>query len=86
MTATIAGPGGNGRGQTEPEHLVKFDIDAMKAMGAGLTRIHHHAQSPFLLDYCDEVGMLNVLTLRETGFAPLDVLLFRFSLFECGEA
>jgi len=45
-------------GQTEPFELIKFDIDTMMAMGARMTRIAHHAQSPELLDYCDEVGML----------------------------
>ncbi len=45
-------------GQTEPVHLIKFDIDAMLAMGARMTRIAHHTQHPALLDYCDEVGML----------------------------
>lgn len=45
-------------GQIDPAHLIKFDIDTMMAMGAGLTRIAHHAQNPALLDYCDEVGML----------------------------
>ena len=45
-------------GQTEPDHLVKFDIDAMKAMGGNFMRIMHYPQAPNLLDYCDEVGML----------------------------
>ncbi|WP_309399068.1 glycoside hydrolase family 2 protein [Cerasicoccus maritimus] len=45
-------------GQTDPEHLVKFDIDAMMAMGARFSRIAHHAQTPELLAYCDEVGYL----------------------------
>jgi hypothetical protein len=45
-------------GQTEPDNLVKFDIDAMKAMGCNFTRIMHHPQATNLLDYCDEVGML----------------------------
>ena len=45
-------------GQTEPDHLVKFDIDAMKAMGGNFTRIMHYPQATNLLDYCDEVGML----------------------------
>jgi hypothetical protein len=45
-------------GQTEPDVLVKFDIDAMKAMGCNFTRINHHPQSENLLNYCDEVGML----------------------------
>ncbi len=45
-------------GQTEPDHLVKFNIDAMKAMGCNFTRIMHYPQATNLLDYCDEVGML----------------------------
>lgn len=45
-------------GQTEPDELVKFDIDAMKAMGCHFTRIMHYPQAKNLLDYCDEVGML----------------------------
>ncbi|WP_373514599.1 glycoside hydrolase family 2 protein, partial [Persicitalea sp.] len=45
-------------GQTEPDHIVKFDIDAMKAMGCNFTRIMHYPQATNLLDYCDEVGML----------------------------
>lgn len=45
-------------GQTEPDHLVKFDIDAMKAMGCNFTRIMHHPQATNLVDYCDEVGLL----------------------------
>ena len=45
-------------GQTEPDELVKFDIDAMKSMGCDFTRINHHPQSKTVLDYCDEVGML----------------------------
>lgn len=45
-------------GQTEPDKLVKFDIDAMKTMGCNFTRIMHVPQATNLLDYCDEVGML----------------------------
>lgn len=45
-------------GQAEPSELIRFDIHAMKAMGANLTRIGHHPQHPALLDTCDEVGML----------------------------
>jgi beta-galactosidase len=45
-------------GQTEPEYLVKFDIDAMKAMGCNFTRIMHYPQAKSILDYCDEVGVL----------------------------
>ena len=45
-------------GNTEPEFLVRRDIDRMKAAGANLTRIHHLAQAPAVLDYADEKGLL----------------------------
>ncbi len=45
-------------GNTEPEHLVKSDIDMMKRSGANFSRIMHAPSSPELLDYCDEVGYL----------------------------
>ncbi len=45
-------------GNTEPFDLIKRDIDDMKSMGAVFTRIMHTPQSPKLLDYCDEIGML----------------------------
>jgi hypothetical protein len=45
-------------GNTEPIELIKRDIDDMKSMGCVLTRMIHHPQSPELLDYCDEKGML----------------------------
>lgn len=45
-------------GNTEPIELIKRDIDDMKSMGCVLTRMIHYPQSPELLDYCDEKGML----------------------------
>ncbi|NMH86833.1 glycoside hydrolase family 2 protein [Flavivirga algicola] len=45
-------------GNTEPEHLVKSDIDMMKRSGANFSRIMHAPSSPELLDYCDKVGYL----------------------------
>ncbi len=45
-------------GNTEPIDIIKRDIDDMKSMGCVLTRMIHHPQSPELLDYCDEKGML----------------------------
>jgi beta-galactosidase len=45
-------------GNTEPIEIIKRDIDNMKSMGCVLTRMIHHPQSPELLDYCDEKGML----------------------------
>lgn len=45
-------------GNTEPEHLVRQDVDMMKRLGGNLMRIMHGAQSPALLDYLDEKGVL----------------------------
>lgn len=45
-------------GATEPTYLVRRDLDRMKASGAGLMRIHHVPQTPELLDYADEIGLL----------------------------
>lgn len=45
-------------GNTEPIELIKRDIDEMKSLGCVMTRIMHYPQSPELLDYCDEKGML----------------------------
>lgn len=45
-------------GSTEPLELIRQDIDHMKSMGCVITRIMHTPQSPALLDYCDEAGML----------------------------
>ena len=45
-------------GYVEPVYMVRRDMDRMKAAGANMTRIMHHAQSPDLLDYADEKGML----------------------------
>ena len=45
-------------GATEPDHLVRRDLDRMIASGARLMRIHHVPQAPNLLDYADEKGLL----------------------------
>ncbi len=45
-------------GNTEPEELVKADIDNMKKLGGVFSRIMHAPQAKSLLDYCDEVGYL----------------------------
>ncbi len=45
-------------GNTEPEHLVKSDIDMMKRSGANFSRIMHAPSSPELLNYCDKAGYL----------------------------
>jgi hypothetical protein len=45
-------------GNTEPDHLVRLDIDRMKRYGSNFTRIMHAPAAPNLLDYLDEKGML----------------------------
>jgi len=45
-------------GNTEPLHLIMADVDRMKQYGANLMRLMHTPQSPELLDYLDERGML----------------------------
>lgn len=45
-------------GNTEPVDFVRRDLDRMKAAGMDFTRIMHYPQSPELLDYADEIGML----------------------------
>jgi hypothetical protein len=45
-------------GNTEPIDVVRRDLDRMKAAGLDFTRIMHYPQSPELLDYADEIGML----------------------------
>ncbi len=48
----------NTTGSTEPDELVRRDIDLMKCAGADLARLMHHPQAPNLLNYLDEKGML----------------------------
>ncbi len=48
----------NTTGNTEPDVLVRGDVDLMKSAGAVLQRIMHYPQAPDLLDYLDEKGML----------------------------
>lgn len=45
-------------GNTEPDELVKSDVDMMKRANGNLTRLMHYPQAPNLLDYLDEKGML----------------------------
>jgi len=45
-------------GNTEPDELVRRDVDLMKRANGNLTRLMHVPQAPNLLDYLDEKGML----------------------------
>jgi beta-galactosidase len=48
----------NDLGNTEPDELVRKDVDMMKRAGAVFSRITHNPQAPNLLHYLDEKGML----------------------------
>lgn len=48
----------NETGNTEPDALVRKDVDLMKRCSAAMARLMHMAQAPNLLDYLDEKGML----------------------------
>ena len=45
-------------GNTEPDELVRLDVDLMKRCGAVFARLMHVPQAPNLLDYLDEKGMM----------------------------
>jgi beta-galactosidase len=45
-------------GNTEPDHLVRLDVDLMKRYGGNFMRIMHAPSAPNLLDYLDEKGVL----------------------------
>ena len=45
-------------GNTEPDHLVKLDVDRMKRYSGNFMRIMHAPASPNLLDYLDERGVM----------------------------
>ncbi len=48
----------NTTGNTEPDELVRQDVDLMKRAGASFSRIMHSPQAPNLLDYLDEKGFM----------------------------
>ncbi len=48
----------NKTGSTEPDSLIKGDVDLMKKSGAVMARLMHMPLAPNLLDYLDEKGML----------------------------
>lgn len=45
-------------GNTEPDHLVRQDVDRMKRYGGNFMRIMHAPAAPNLLDYLDEKGVM----------------------------
>lgn len=54
-------------GNTEPEHLVRLDVDLMKSWGANFMRIMHAPSAPNLLDYLDEKGVLIIAEIPVWG-------------------
>lgn len=54
-------------GGTDPNHLLKQDIDLAKSMGANVARLFHAPHDPELLDYLDEKGMLVVAEIPVWG-------------------
>jgi len=48
----------NTTGNTEPDSLVRQDVDLMKQAGANFSRIMHSPSAPNLLDYLDERGYM----------------------------
>ncbi len=48
----------NTTGNTEPDALVRQDVDLMKRAGANFARLMHSPQAPNLLDYLDEKGFM----------------------------
>jgi beta-galactosidase len=48
----------NRTGNTEPDALVRQDVDLMKRAGASFARLMHLPQAPNLLDYLDEKGFM----------------------------
>jgi hypothetical protein len=48
----------NTTGNTEPDSLIRQDVDLMKRAGANFSRIMHSPPAPNLLDYLDEKGYM----------------------------
>lgn len=61
-------------GNTEPDHLVKLDVDLMKRYGGNLMRLMHAPSSPNLLDYLDEKGVMIFAEIPVWGDADPNVI------------
>lgn len=60
-------------GNTEPDKLVKADVDLMKRAGGNFSRIMHYPQAPNLLRLLDEKGMLLICEIPIWGEDSLAV-------------
>lgn len=54
-------------GNTEPDELVRRDVDMMKEAGAVFSRLMHSPQAPNLLDTMDEKGLMTVAEIPVWG-------------------
>ncbi|BCU76932.1 glycoside hydrolase family 2 TIM barrel-domain containing protein [Luteolibacter sp. LG18] len=63
----------NQYGNTEPDALVRQDIDLMKSAGANFSRLMHVPQAPNLLDYLDEKGMMIIAEIPVWGWDDAQV-------------
>ncbi len=54
-------------GNTEPDALVRQDVDLMKESGAVFSRLMHSPHAPNLLDYIDEKGLMIVAEIPVWG-------------------
>ena len=57
----------NTTGNTEPEELVRRDVDLMKSASAVFSRLMHSPQAPNLQDYMDERGLMTVAEIPVWG-------------------
>lgn len=47
-----------GLGNAVNKQLARKDIELIKAMGSNFFRVAHYPQDPYLMDVCDEIGLL----------------------------
>jgi len=47
-----------GVGAAMTEEMIRHELQMMKEMGVNFIRLGHYQQSPIVLDYCDELGIL----------------------------
>lgn len=71
-----------GVGVALPDSLIEYKLDLLKKMGCNAYRSAHHPASPYLLDYCDRIGMLVLdenrrLDSSKEGIQDLEELLYR---------
>ncbi len=61
-------------GNTEPDELVRLDVDLMKRAGAVFSRLMHSPQAPNLNDYLDEKGLMIIGEIPVWGYGDPQVV------------